>query len=551
MTENTIDTSNTVRIEIKDWLYNAGILGFYRILKNAEKECLVKDNYIECDSSCFDGFEEDFFKYFIDEYGKDGLWPKLIEFCKAKISLENPQATDEGRIKEFLAEFDKDLDKASYRSAYAIISKDENHIKNLLKDIKDKSVENSKKLERIKEIYSYFQENKNIIQAKYVIYTAINYYLSNISFLNKQQVKNNMYELLKRDFVEPAVHFFKSEAKKSFYGNCMICNRVINKKGEGFEGLSWLKMDLDSARKTSVYWNHTPDIIICPICNLVLSCVPAGYVTYKQKGIFINDNSNMDRLIGINEALTLSMKESDTANMESLEEKTYVHIINMIRQMQEERKTRQEIDNIQVVKYDNVTKSYTFNLLSKQVLKVIESSKKELEILSKLYDVFLDRKNKINLYDEVIEHIYGNRDLYPLVGLILGLAIRKKARHGLADLIFKINMKFIGGDMSDKKIQVMKMMGLKLKKGYREEQNKIPGIAYRLLNNLKTKNINGFMDVAINCHMHIGLEVPTLFIECIDDAERFQAFGYAFLIGFMGEEYIPDSKGENQKEAKP
>ncbi len=102
--------------------------------------------------------------------------------------------------------------------------------------------------------------------------------------------------------------------------------------------------------------------------------------------------------------------------------------------------------------------------------------------------------------------------------------------------------------MSDKKIYAMKQMGLKLKKGYKDEQNKIQGIAYRLLNSLKTKNIDGFMDVMINCHMHIGQEVPTLFVECIDDPDRFQALGYAFILGFMGEEYNPESKQESKNE---
>lgn len=103
--------------------------------------------------------------------------------------------------------------------------------------------------------------------------------------------------------------------------------------------------------------------------------------------------------------------------------------------------------------------------------------------------------------------------------------------------------------MADKKrINKMKHLGLDLKKAYKDEANKISGIAYRLLNFLKTKNINGFMDVVINCHMHIGKEIPTLFVECINDVEQFQAYGYAFLIGFTGEEYDPE---KNQEAKQP
>jgi CRISPR-associated protein Cst1 len=128
------------------------------------------------------------------------------------------------------------------------------------------------------------------------------------------------------------------------------------------------------------------------------------------------------------------------------------------------------------------------------------------------------------------------------------ISLRKKKNFGFSDLIFSINMKFIGGHMSEKKIYAMKHMGLQLKKAYKDEPNKIQGIAYRLLNYLKTKKVNGFLDVVVNCHMHIGKEVPTLFVECIDDVEKFQAYGYAFLLGLMGEEYKQDSKTVNLKE---
>ena len=41
-------------------------------------------------------------------------------------------------------------------------------------------------------------------------------------------------------------------------------------------------------------------------------------------------------------------------------------------------------------------------------------------------------------------------------------------------------------------------------------------------------------------------EVPTLLLETIDDIDIFQAYGYALLIGLLGEEYIRDKnkKGE-------
>jgi len=543
MNEQEVPTGN-IRIESKDWLFNAGLIGLYRILKNAGKDVSFKENYLEFAISCFAGFDDLYFSYFIDTYSRYGPWQKLVEYYRANFDPESKGEPDEEKIKEFIKVFEKDIDKASYRSAYAIVAGDEDYMRTRLKEIKDKALPAAEKLVRIRDIYDFYQEYQKIIQAKYISYEVINHYWSGKSFLNKQQVKLNMYDIYRQDFSNPVTGFLQTESKKNPFASCLVCRRDIPKKGDA-EGLSWINMDLDSARKTSIYWNHNSDILVCPPCRLVYSCVPAGFTTYKGRGIFINDNSGIDRLIQMNNLLVSRL--GDIENARTLENLTYTQIITMIRQMREQHLKR-EIDNIQVIKYDNNKKAYSFNLLSKQVLKVIGDAQKELDTLSGLYDVFIDKKNKINLYEEVIDHIYRNIDLYPLVYTLLGLSLQKKGKHGFAGLIFKINMKFIGGVMSEKKINVMKFMGLKLKKGYQDEQNKIPGIAYRLLNNLKTKNINGFMDVVINCHMHIGLEVPTLFIECIDNVEQFQAYGYAFLIGFMGQEYVPGAKTETQGE---
>ncbi len=545
---------NTIRIDIKDWLFNAGILGLYRILVHSEQEVSKKDNYIQFDLPALEHFEDHFFTYFFDTYEKESLWARLTGYYRQHFSPgpaaasdpvvpHNEPPDDEKKIKDFCASFDKKLDSASYRTAYEIVSGNKDFIKEKLKTIKDKKLPFAQRLEKIKEIYDFFIQFKRFIMAKYVTYQVINCYWSGVSFLNKQQVNLDMFRLYKKDFVSPVFDFFTAKVKKNPFGNCLVCGRAIQAKSDGFEGLAWLNLDLDPARKTSVYWNHNSDMVVCPVCHLVYSCVPAGFATFRHKGLFINDNTTAGRLIAINTAALDRLNDIEKA--EILENFTYSQVINLVRQLRE-KESKEEIDNIQVIKYDP-DRGYSFNLLSKQVIRVIDKSEKLLKDLAEMNSVKLDSKNRINMYAEVIDRIYKNIDLYPLVALLLGLALRRKWRSsGMADLVFKINMNFIGGNMSDKKILALKHLGLALKKGYHEQSNKIPGIAYRLLNYLKTKNINGFMDVMINCHMHIGLEVPTLFVECIDDMERFQAYGYAFLLGFTGQEYNPEGKKDAQ-----
>lgn len=534
--------TSKIRIEIKDWLFNAGIVGLYRILKHAERDVKKSANYIEFEAPALDNFEHSFFEYFFEVYEKDSLWLTFDTYCKNSTFLKDPSEATEDKINDFIKRFDKNLDKSSYRTAYEIVANDKDVIKNMLKQIKDKKVPIPGKIEKIKEIHTFFIKHKDIIQAKYVSYGVINNYWEGVSFLNKKKVGENMFHLYKDDFIVPITRFLDSVGKKPKF-KCITCNADIVNKDDTFK-LSWLKMDIDPPRKTSKYWFHKSDIVTCPICHLVYSCVPAGFVTYKRKGLFMNDNSGIDGLIKINNVVEERLDHIE--NMESLEEITYTTIVNMIRQMREKH-LEKEIDNIQVIKYDR-EKGYSFNLLSRHMLTAIEKSGKELNQLAKMKGVPMESKNYINFYSEVIDRMYGNMNLYPLVFLALGLSLKRKWSNATASIIFRINMNFIGGDMSDKKIYAMKQLGLTLKKGYKDraEVNKIQGIAYRLLNYLKTKNTNGFLDVVINCHMHIGSEVPTLFVECIDDVERFQAYGYAFLLGFTGEEYRKKTEAEKQ-----
>ncbi|MCP4220203.1 MAG: type I-B CRISPR-associated protein Cas8b1/Cst1 [bacterium] len=530
-----------VRFEIKDWLFNAGMVGLYRIMTQAGHQPTVKENYIECDISFFENFEKKYFEYFFNTYEKHGLWYKLTQYCKG---MPHSSENDEMKIEKFIKLFGPDLVKPAsmYCTAYGMILGDKDYARARLKLIKDKKSPVSLKLEKIDEIYRLFRDNKDIIEGKHVIYTIINKYWSGVSFLNSKQSRDNMFDLYKQDFVAGFVSFQEPTTNKIKY-RCLTCNAGIDSQKNASKGLSWLGMDLDPGKKTSVYWGHKPDIIICPTCRLVYSCVPAGFVTHNFKGIFINDNRNVGGLIGINGATELRFSEVE--RMEELENLTYGVIVNMIRQVRE-KESKEEIDNIQIVKYDGNT-GYSFNLLSKHILQIIDASSNQLDHLAKMKDVYLDSKNHFNLYSEVIDCLYRNVSLYPLIALMLRMAFkntRDRRLHYAAGLLFDITMNYIGGFMSDKKKHAVRYMGLDLKKGYidRNAKNKISGIAYRLLNNLKTKNTNGFLDVIINCHMYLGKEVPSVFVECIDDVERFQAYGYAFLLGFTGEKYEKNSK---------
>lgn len=96
--------------------------------------------------------------------------------------------------------------------------------------------------------------------------------------------------------------------------------------------------------------------------------------------------------------------------------------------------------------------------------------------------------------------------------------------------------------------------GFHLRKAYlRKDPNskKISGISYRLLNALKTANVNMFMDLVLNCYLYVGKEVPSIISETLREGDEvFRSIGYAFVASFIdGEkqnnEDDLEKKGEN------
>ena len=98
-----------------------------------------------------------------------------------------------------------------------------------------------------------------------------------------------------------------------------------------------------------------------------------------------------------------------------------------------------------------------------------------------------------------------------------------------------------------KDIDKFKDYGMNLRKVYgKEGENKIPGILYRLQNAIKVKDQGRFMDTLLNAYTSRKQAIPVDFIQALQDTDKFQTIGYAFLIGLQGME-IPSKNEENNQ----
>lgn len=554
-----------IRIESGDWLKNASIVGFLSVLEKMQKnsdDIKYKKNYIEFDSSLLNGFEEEYFKVLIDKNEKNTSWFKLTNqkyIIEKYLDKKDVLSKDDvEKINKIIDEFKNKLKSNSYKNAYLILNSSSTIIEleeklSKIKVAKNQSIDDVEKdikvqLEYLLKCIDYLNISsvKRVIAAKNVMYDIVQPFWTNVSFLLKTNNTKDMYELYKNDFINSALAYQEKDKTKFKY-TCFCCGNKISKfsKPESYD-LTWLvKTGVDMNRKSSHFWNMNGDAYICPICNLVYSCLPLGFISMKGKGMFINSNQSIKALKQSN----LTNKVDEKQNFEEIEQLSYYNILNSMENYNVENLDK-EFENIQVIKIDmnNSSRPYSFNVLSKKLMKIMYFNRKRLSNLIKIRVKITD-KYWINLYEEVIDRLYDNKRLYDLISKLITLNLQQKfySISSIYDVLIINN--YMGGiNMRYEESNRFKKYGMNLRSRYavKDGTSKLSGITYRLLNALKTKDSAKFMDTLINSYMYMKAEIPTDFIKALNNQDMLQSVGYAFLIGLQGSEEDKEEK-ENGK----
>jgi len=536
-----------------------------KILEHSGKSAAIekKLNYVKFSEDLLRDFEEMYFKYFIDKYLKFTSWYKIVSFedyLNNVKDINNIKEQDINKINEQIKYVKDKLKSSSYKSGYEIIGSNEL----LDKEKKLKKIKKTKK-QKVADVLPVVEEQLNVLRdvintlkrddfkrvilAKNVIYDILAKFLKGVSFLHKDASKKDMYEEYKRYFVDSALDYVREDNQNYNY-KCFNCGKGIArlKKPASYD-LTWInEIGVDMARKTSHFWDFSEDAYVCPICNLVYSCVPAGFTFVRGKGLFVNQNSSINMLIGVNNTVI-----DHNTSFEELEEQSYYAIAESLTQSGVEN-IKKEIDNIQVIKLDasNNSRPYTFNMLSKKKLEVIYKHRKLLRRLLKSRIKIND--DYLSIYSEVIDRLYDNKNQFDLINQLLQLGIKDKInKNWEIKTIIELNNYYLGGIERKKMIPYnvidkIRESGLELREAYenKKAENKIAGISYRLLNALRTKDAGKFMDTLINTYMYLNKEIPKEFVDGLKDEDRFQTLGYSFLLGLQGRATEKNvDKGEN------
>ena len=559
------------RIEViqGDWLYNAGIVGFINILKLAGDEIHYDKNSFSFSKSALEGFEEKFFNYLIKTYKKTLSWYKIVNFKTFidKYLLDDLEGFDRDKLdvlNNFIGTKGKSgtikyyLNSNSYIKAYQLIENSQELIVlekelNIVKLDKNEGIGLKKKeilneLRRLKKIIELLEEEKfkKYIAGKNVIYNIVRQGWDGVSFLNPQTKVKNIYNDYKKSFVNDAIIYFEEKDLKKKY-SCFTCNREINTLNNSLSFLN--EIGFDVARKSSHVWNYVNDVGICPLCKLIYSCIPCGITYVLNNGVFINKNHSIENLVDVNQHMKHEILDMNEHKFGS----TYKAMIKALTTSMN-KNVKYELSDIQVVRYEDVGSGnkYRFSIFSKRALEVISDSAYELESI--MGASFKEVNQFYRLYDEVAKKLINGDQMHIFINKLLLLKLQGKKdlyfRISHIKGIIKINQRFIKGESTMKDIRdnlkKYNSSGYYLKKAYidKKAENKLNGISYKLLNALKTNNIDNFMDTILNCYLYVNKQVPSFLIKCIQDEETFKSIGYSFVAGLIdGEKYKKENGG--------
>ncbi|WP_213818755.1 type I-B CRISPR-associated protein Cas8b1/Cst1 [Garciella nitratireducens] len=562
-----------IKIYLSDWQFNAGIVGLYNILEYAKDEVAINDQYIEIELEMLKNFEEKYFNYFIEKYKETTPWYRIVSYKPIMETHENNNFENfDKKSLDYLNDYIKMvkdyLKRPNYKKVYSFVENDKDIIF-LEKELKTIYIKKSDKVEdkidevknrfkTIKEIIDYCnsEDGKKYMAAKGVIYNIINNGWNGVCFLNAQTKEHDVYKDYKEYFVDETINYLKSDKEKFKY-NCFVCDRKIKNMNNDLSFLN--ETGFDVARKTSHVWNFTNDVAICDLCKFVYSCLPAGFVYAYDKGIFINSNTSVEDLLKINRKLRDDILNKDDSDYRSLTYRALVKAINE----QHSSKIQYELQDIQIVRYEN--ERYRFNLLSKEVLKVIRESEKELKSL--MNTGYRELRTNFSIYDITIDRLLNNYNMFTLIHKLLiykitnSQSITTYYHMGHVMNLIIINVNYLKGVEGMDKVKENKELVRKarsygyylrqeyLNKDRDADKNKIRGVSYRLLNALKTRNTEMFMHNVITSYMYVGETIPKKLTIALENEEILGIIGYAFVTGLNGGEYKDKNQngGENNE----
>lgn len=570
------------QVSLDTFLYNAGIVGFIQVLENAKAEN-GKDYYYEGQDLFV---SKEFLKNsnlaqaYIDsickKFKNDTFFEKIKneKFCKKEIEIiceqYEPNKKDNTKIKG-----------GKYRQAIKKIGL----LKKYDYDTELIKLPYDDRIEKVKTILNDIQKDKKLssILDFNSVTGKITAFWGQFAFLDYANTSDyKLTDIIESYFTNSIKKIALDKREEDIEDYCFMCLNPIyddyvyeslgkNKKGKSNNEkklktkpystsfVNGLAKDIEG--KSSHFWNHNPDVRICPLCAFIYACVPLGFIDVKNSFVFINKNDSIKFLIDENKNYENKLLKLTGDNLNYFN--TYIE--NKIE------KKDKEIKGIEFVINEKKDKGYRYVIknIDKNVLHIIKASK-EKGYLSKLYSnnikCSFDNGTSLDAFNNCIENIFRNINQYNLLYKIYMSSkdldkikfVNKTDKIKFTDvmkvLYLILQTQIIKNSIftkGDKNMDDMIRKGKEAcKQGFilrmhiaesidenvfsQEVTDKIKGMSFKLVNSVQTCDFNLFRDVLFHTYIALGKNIPNIIMDMRESKDIFKDLGYSYLAGFNG-----------------
>lgn len=544
-----------VNLYTGDFLKNAGLVGLVHMLKLAgAKENLdygipdgTQEIWLDSEFVQQADWTQMYFDTLIEYYGPSTTYQRIVEkihltldkLSKAEWKPEKQEKEDLKYINDKLlsnsykAGFDNIKNQLSYPQVYEKLNQDK---------LKDKMGQ-AELTERLEELQCFLADPlcKETFTMKSIIYTYINRFWDGKCFLLRANAKKDIKELFEVEFSVPLRNYCKNIHDKD-KDTCIDCGMPMGAK-EKVSIAFMTEMADDLTRKRSAFWNGKVDAFLCPVCAFIYALSPLGFQLFANKFVFINTNDSIDQLL-------LSNNKKGSLNLETQkeEEESYSSWYSKAMTAVLDSKVK-EVYNCQVIlRGTNAEDRYLFSVIHKDVLNILKKPKIK-ELLQRLakHPIVKIRNEYLNVYDSVIFNILQYQSQYRLLNRLLKASLDNDFIISTAQIVYWVQVRAqMIRDNKDKEggnqimsRYIMRDKGYALRaavmssKGASSDEC-LRGTIYQLLNALSVRNVDKFMDIIMRLYCSSKLEIPDGFIHMLGNPDRFQEYGYAFLMGLKG-----------------
>lgn len=359
-----------------------------------------------------------------------------------------------------------------------------------------------------------------------------------------------IYSKIIKDYIQKGkkLEEIKEYINEKVFTNCYMCENEHTLTANYSES-NFVPLAVSSDNMKNFFWNQNAKFPVCDICKLMLFCIPTGITNitktikengaYKEKSIlsFVNYDTSAQTLLKTNNSFTNNSKY-DSKNVNPYSEL----ILNIVEQNKEI--SEWQLENIFVVEFEAEYLAFSrmeyFNIkryvakffsgYSKKTLNLITDYKYKLQILD---NILKNKDIKYIINDRLMEELKKeNKTAYNTF-----LAIQTRL---ILNLLKKERVKVDEIKKNNDKLYVLYNLGIEIHEQLKKsnEENKLSGYTYKMLNSIKAGDKKEFMDIVIRIHMSMGKDISPIFLEIMQNTDLdFESIGHSFLSGLISNKY--------------